>query len=134
MIGLSTIVPNFIIKKYYLAESIDKRLKDEYGYDAYSRYTEFRDAKNGYDTLASYDCTANDLAKFTDDPIALNQMLIDYRNIPLYLTETQQDELVAYKRTAVLNNYIEYNNYYRTLSGLPPFMMEAERLNVNKAS
>ena len=134
MIGLSTIVPNFIIKKYYLAESIDKRLKDEYGYDAYSRYTEFRDAKNGYDTLASYDYTANDLAKFTDDPIALNQMLIDYRNIPLYLTETQQDELVAYKRTTVLNNYIEYNNYYRTLSGLPPFVMEAERLNITKAS
>ena len=43
--------------------------------------------------------------------------LDDRNNIPVDL----RDDLVAYFNTYFLENYVEYNDYYRSLIGLPPY-------------
>lgn len=128
MLKLQTVAENFIIKRYNYARKIDMLLEDEYNYDAYNKFIEYRNAINSTDTLAAYTYTLNDLAQFTQDPIALNTMYYNYETIPTILTEDQQQELLAFKRENAKNAYVEYNNYYRMLLGLPPMIKNSSNL------
>ena len=128
MLKLQTVAENFIIKRYNYALKIDTLLEQEYNYDAYNRFIEYKNAVNATDTLAAYTYTLNDLAQFTQDPVALNTMYYNYETIPTILTEDQQRELLAFKRENARNAYVEYNNYYRTLLGLPPMIKNSNNL------
>ena len=128
MLKLQTVAENFIIKRYNYAYKIDTLLEQEYNYDAYNRFIEYKNAVNATDTLAAYTYTLNDLAQFTQDPVALNTMYYNYETIPTILTEDQQRELLAFKRENARNAYVEYNNYYRTLLGLPPMIKNSNNL------
>ena len=128
MLKLQTVAENFIIKRYNYARKIDMLLEDEYNYDAYNKFIEYRNAINSTDTLAAYTYTLNDLAQFTQDPVALNTMYYNYETIPTILTTDQQEELLAFKRENAKNAYVEYNNYYRMLLGLPPMIKNSSNL------
>ena len=128
MLKLQTVAENFVIKRYNYARKIDMLLEDEYNYDAYTKFIEYRNAINSTDTLAAYTYTLNDLAQFTQDPVALNTMYYNYETIPTILTTDQQEELLAFKRENAKNAYVEYNNYYRMLLGLPPMIKNSSNL------
>lgn len=120
MIALRDIVDAVVVKRSILADYLDKRLEENTGYSPRLAYIEYKDAYNKTDTIASYTFRVNDLAKFTDDPTKLNMMVRDNRFIYTYLDKFEQEELLTIKRREVLTDYIEYNEYYRTLMGLPP--------------
>lgn len=122
MLELKDVVENVVIKRAVLADSLDKYIKENYGYSARDNFVEFRDAFNGTDTIASYDFTVDDLARFTNDPYVLNQMIFSKDAIYNNLSEEKINQLLNYKRNQVLSNYIEYNSYYRMLLGLPPMI------------
>ena len=44
MLKLQTVAENFIIKRYNYARKIDMLLEDEYNYDAYNKFIEYRNA------------------------------------------------------------------------------------------
>lgn len=134
MIALRDIVNSVVVKRSIMADSLDKMLEENTGYSPRLAYIEYKDAYNKTDTIASYTFRVNDLAKFTDDPTKLNKMVRDNRFIYTYLDKFEQEELLTIKRRDVLTGYIEYNEYYRTLMGLPPLkavggtLVENERL------
>lgn len=49
----------------------------------------------------------------------MNDILIDYRNDPTKLTDAHKGKLLIQRREREINNYVEENNYYRCLNGLP---------------
>lgn len=122
MLELKDVVENVVIKRAVLADSLDQYIKENYGYSARDNFVEFRDAFNGTDTVASYDFTVDDLARFTNDPYVLNQMIFSKDAIYRNLSEEKINQLLNYKRNQVLANYTEYNSYYRMLLGLPPMI------------
>lgn len=128
MITLREIVNNVVIKRSVLADSLDKQLETEAGYSPRLAFIEYKDAFNKTDTLASYTFRLQDLAKFTDDPYKLNAMVRDNRFITTYLDEFEQDELLSKKRQEVLSEYVEYNEYYRVLMGLPRMKIQGGTL------
>ena len=119
MLKLQTVAESFIIKRYNHALKYDMQLKEIFNYNAYYKFIEYKDAMQATDTIAAYTYTLNDLAQFTEDPVALNTMYYNHATISTILTEEQQNELLAFKRENIKNSYVEYNNYYRMLLGLP---------------
>ena len=119
MIELKDVIYDVVIKRSNLAKALDDQLLESTGYNPRYAYIEYRDAYNKTDTVASYTFTLNDLSRFTNDPIALNTMFKDTRTIYQYLSDNQIQELLDIKRKEVLNEYVEYNEYYRMLMGLP---------------
>nr|DAN31312.1 MAG TPA: hypothetical protein [Caudoviricetes sp.]DAU86056.1 MAG TPA: hypothetical protein [Caudoviricetes sp.] len=128
MITLREIVNSVVIKRSVLADSLDKILEENTGYSPRLAIMEYRDAYYKTDTLAAYTFRINDLAKFTDDPDKLNQMVKDNRFIYTYLDEVAQEELLNKKRQEVLTEYFEYNEYYRILMGLPRLKVKGNTL------
>lgn len=128
MITLREIVNHVVIKRTILADNLDKQLETDAGYSPRLAFIEYKDAFNKTDTLASYTFRLQDLAKFTDDPYKLNAMVKDNRFISTYLDKFEQEELLSKKRKAVLENYTEYNEYYRVLMGLPRMKIQGGTL------
>ena len=98
MLELKDVVENVVIKRAVLADSLDKYIKENYGYSARDNFVEFRDAFNGTDTIASYDFTVDDLARFTNDPYVLNQMIFSKDAIYNNLSEEKINQLLNYNR------------------------------------
>lgn len=128
MITLREIVKSVVVKRTILADALDKQLETETGYSPRLAFIEYKDAYNKTDTLASYNFSIQDLAKFTNDPNKLNAMLKDNKFIMTYLDKFEQEELLSKKRKDVLENYIEYNEYYRVLMGLPKMKIQGGTL------
>lgn len=128
MITLREIVNHVVIKRTILADNLDKQLETDAGYSPRLAFIEYKDAFNKTDTLASYTFRLQDLAKFTDDPYKLNAMVKDNRFISTYLDKFEQEELLSKKRKEVLENYTEYNEYYRVLMGLPRMKIQGGTL------
>ena len=128
MITLREIVNHVVIKRTILADNLDKQLETDAGYSPRLAFIEYKDAFNKTDTLASYTFRLQDLAKFTDDPYKLNVMVKDNRFISTYLDKFEQEELLSKKRKEVLENYTEYNEYYRVLMGLPRMKIQGGTL------
>lgn len=133
MISLRDIVDSVVVKRSITADTMDKIIEENSGYSPRLAYIEYKDAYNKTDTIASYTFRMNDLAKFTDDPTKLNMMVRDNRFIYSYLDKFEQEELLTIKRREVLTGYIEYNEYYRTLMGLPPLKSKGGTLVENEA-
>ena len=128
MITLREVVKGIVVKRSILADNLDKQLETESGFSPRLAFIEYKDAYNKTDTLASYTFRVQDLAKFTDDPYKLNSMLRDNRFIYKYLDKLEQEELLSIKRKDVLENYVEYNEYYRMLMGLPRMKVQGGTL------
>ena len=128
MITLREIVNHVVIKRTILADNLDKQLETDAGYSPRLAFIEYKDAFNKTDTLASYTFRLQDLAKFIDDPYKLNAMVKDNRFISTYLDKFEQEELLSKKRKEVLENYTEYNEYYRVLMGLPRMKIQGGTL------
>ena len=128
MITLREVVNGIVVKRSILADNLDKQLETESGFSPRLAFIEYKDAYNKTDTLASYTFRVQDLAKFTDDPYKLNSMLRDNRFIYKYLDKLEQEELLSIKRKDVLENYVEYNEYYRMLMGLPRMKVQGGTL------
>lgn len=128
MITLREVVNGIVVKRSILADNLDKQLETESGFSPRLAFIEYKDAYNKTDTLASYTFRVQDLAKFTDDPYKLNSMLRDNRFIYKYLDKFEQEELLSIKRKDVLENYVEYNEYYRMLMGLPRMKVQGGTL------
>lgn len=128
MITLREVVNGIVVKRSILADNLDKQLETESGFSPRLAFIEYKDAYNKTDTLASYTFRVQDLAKFTDDPYKLNSMLRDNRFIYKYLDKLEQEELLSMKRKDVLENYVEYNEYYRMLMGLPRMKVQGGTL------
>ena len=128
MITLREVVNGIVVKRSILADNLDKQLETESGFSPRLAFIEYKDAYNKTDTLASYTFRVQDLAKFTDDPYKLNSMLRDNRFIYKYLDKFEQEELLSMKRKDVLENYVEYNEYYRMLMGLPRMKVQGGTL------
>ena len=119
MLTLREVVNSVVVKRINLADTLDKYLEEDTGYSPRLAFLEYKDAYMKTDSLASYDFTIHDLVKYTDDPQLLNMMVRDNKFIYTYLDETAQEELVESKRRQILAGYVEYNEYYRILLGLP---------------
>lgn len=128
MITLREVVNGIVVKRSILADNLDKQLETESGFSPRLAFIEYKDAYNKTDTLASYTFRVQDLDKFTDDPYKLNSMLRDNRFIYKYLDKLEQEELLSIKRKDVLENYVEYNEYYRMLMGLPRMKVQGGTL------
>lgn len=116
---LKDIVKGVIIKRGILAEREDDRVYSQVGVNPYELFDEYKNAYNKTDTLSSYKFTANDLKKYTEDVESIRYMLRNPSSIKYYLTNEQVENLLTLKRRETLSGYVELNNYYRTLMGLP---------------
>ena len=128
MITLRDVINSVVIKRSILADTIDKQLTEETGYSPRLAFVEYRDAYNKTDTIASYTFYMNDLVQYSNDPVILNMMVRDNRYIYQYLTDSQIEDLLDAKRKEILNEYVEYNEYYRTILGLPRMKVQGGTL------
>lgn len=116
---LKDIVRGVIIKRGILAEREDDRVYSQVGVSPYELFDEYKNAYNKTDSVSSYKFTTNDLKKYTDDIESIRYMLRNPNSIRYYLTKEQLENLLTLKRRETLSGYVELNNYYRTLMGLP---------------
>lgn len=116
---LKDIVRGVIIKRGILAEREDDRVYSQVGVSPYELFDEYKNAYNRTDSVSSYKFTTNDLKKYTDDIESIRYMLRNPNSIRYYLTKEQLENLLTLKRRETLSGYVELNNYYRTLMGLP---------------
>lgn len=128
MITLRDVINSVVIKRSILADTIDKQLTEETGYSPRLAFVEYRDAYNKTDTIASYTFYMNDLVQYSNDPVILNMMVRDNRYIYQYLTDSQIEDLLDAKRKEILSEYVEYNEYYRTILGLPRMKVQGGTL------
>ena len=116
---LKDIVRGVIIKRGILAEREDDRVYSQVGVSPYELFDEYKNAYNKTDSVSSYKFTTNDLKKYTEDIESIRYMLRNPNSIRYYLTKEQLENLLTLKRRETLSGYVELNNYYRTLMGLP---------------
>ena len=116
---LKDIVRGVIIKRGILAEREDDRVYSQVGVSPYELFDEYKNAYNRTDSVSSYKFTTNDLKKYTEDIESIRYMLRNPNSIRYYLTKEQLENLLTLKRRETLSGYVELNNYYRTLMGLP---------------
>ena len=116
---LKDIVRGVIIKRGILAEREDDRVYSQVGVSPYELFDEYKNAYNKTDSISSYKFTTNDLKKYTEDIESIRYMLRNPNSIRYYLTKEQLENLLSLKRRETLSGYVELNNYYRTLMGLP---------------
>ena len=128
MIELKDVIYDVVIKRANLAKALDEQLIEATGFNPRLAYIEYRDAYNKTDTIASYTFSLNDLSRFTNNATALNTMFRDSRTIYTYLSDTQIQELLDIKRRDVLEKYVEYNEYYRMIMGLPRMIFKGRIL------
>lgn len=133
MLELKDVLYNVVIKRSILAKAIDDNLVTNFNYNPRAMYTSYRDAYNKTDTIVSYSFSVNELARFTDDPTKLNQMLKNKDYIYIHLNKMEIEELLNTKRASVLKEYVEYNEYYRMLMGLPRMKMQGGTLIEDEA-
>jgi hypothetical protein len=112
-------VRGVIIKRGILAEREDDRVYSQVGVSPYELFDEYKNAYNKTDSVSSYKFTTNDLKKYTEDIESIRYMLRNPNSIRYYLTKEQLENLLTLKRRETLSGYVELNNYYRTLMGLP---------------
>ena len=116
---LKDIVKGVIIKRGILAEREDDKVHTQVGVNPYELFDEYKNAYNRTDSISSYKFTTSDLKKYTEDIESIRYMLRNPNSIRYYLTTEQLENLLVLKRRETLNGYVELNNYYRTLMGLP---------------
>lgn len=116
---LKDIVRGVIIKRGILAEREDDRVYSQVGVSPYELFDEYKNAYNKTDSVSSYKFTTNDLKKYIEDIESIRYMLRNPNSIRYYLTKEQLENLLTLKRRETLSGYVELNNYYRTLMGLP---------------
>lgn len=104
-----SILKNMVIKYSVKAdeyETLEIRLAAEEYIAAYSKV----------DTFYSYEYDEND---YLECGITDTESIIAYMNNPELVPESFKMKLLKHKRQYILANYIEQNNYYRMLNGLP---------------
>ena len=124
MYTLTDVHENIIIKRRNYADSIDSALLTETAFDPVQSYLTFRDAYYQKDGIMTYSLTYKDVAMVTDNPEAINSIVHDISTIYEYLNDAEVNKLLKIKRDQTLASYTEYNNYYRTLLGLPNMLYE----------
>jgi hypothetical protein len=89
-------------------------------------FTAYSNAYHKLDKVTDYIYVYNDIKKvaphITDDKIAL--MCNDASSIKDYLTKDEQTSLLENARKETIDNYVELNEYYRMITGLPPATMD----------
>lgn len=118
-LSLKDITREVIIKRSMKADSEDDLIRHHIGYDPYQAFEEYRNAYMKTDTLSTYKFTGKELLEYTDNLDAIRYVIKNTSSIRYYLTDDQITDLLNKKRSVVISEYQEYNNYYRTLLGLP---------------
>lgn len=126
MYTLENVQDDIIIKRSHYADTLDDQIWSTSGYDILRQYMSFRDAYYGIDDIISYTLSYSDIAFVTDDPEAINAIANDYKVLYDYLDKNQVDKLVKRKRQEILSEYVEYNNYYRMILGLPNMLYDPD--------
>lgn len=106
---------NLVIKRYNYANSLDTD-------DIKSNYVNYRRAYLKIDTLGYYAVSREDLERFlyvTEEDIL--RILSGAIKADDVLLAKDAEILLEEKRAIVIESYIEENDYYRELLGLPPF-------------
>lgn len=116
---LKDITKEVIIKRGMKADAEDEIIRQSIGYDPYQAFQEYKNAYLKSDTLSTYRFTGKDLLDYTDDVETIRYIMKNPSSVRYYLTEDQITSLLNKKRDTVIREYEEYNNYYRTLLGLP---------------
>ena len=126
MFTLTDVHNNVVIKRRYYADSIDRDLVTETGFDPVQSYLSYRDAYYQKDGIMSYTLTYNDIAQVTNNPDAINAIYDNINVIYDYLNDSEVEKLLKMKRDQILKSYVEVNNYYRTIMGLPNMLYETD--------
>lgn len=116
---LKDITRDVIIKRGMKADAEDEIIRQRIGYDPYLVFQEYKNAYMKSDTLSTYRFTSRDLMDYTDDVEVIRYIIKNPSSVRYYLNEDQIASLLNKKRSKVVQEYEEYNNYYRTLLGLP---------------
>lgn len=89
-------------------------------------FTAYSNAYHKLDKVTDYIYTYDDIKKvaphMTDEKIKV--MCNDASNVKTYLTEDEQDTLLENARQETIDSYVELNEYYRMITGLPPADMD----------
>ena len=126
MLKLSDIADKIIIKRSIEAEKRDTQLFEELKSDPYTYYQSYRDAYNGTDSYMGYRFSVGDLSPFISNAADINRIVKDNSLLPLYVDNDTLQLIMSAKRQTTLDNYVEMNNYYRPLLGLPDIVRDDE--------
>lgn len=102
----------------YIVVKFEGRAKELETPDSIRKADIYIAAMEGLDSFMTYTSFSNEAlfkAGFTGEQ--LEACLKDKNNIPSY----KRNEVVQYEREITIRDYVETNNYYRMLSGLPDF-------------
>ena len=116
---LKDITRDVIIKRGMKADAEDELIRQKTGFDPYLVFQEYKNAYLKSDTLSTYRFTSKDLMDYTDDVEIIRYIMKNPSSVRYYLTDDQITSLLNKKRDKVIQEYQEYNNYYRTLLGQP---------------
>lgn len=103
-----------VVKRYNYANKLDTP-------EAMKDYINYRRAKLGIDTLGYYSVSREDLERFpyvSEDDIS--DVLTGEKKADDVLLNHDAELLLIEKRKIVIDSYVEENDYYRELLGLPP--------------
>ena len=127
MLKISDIMNKIIIKRSIEAEKRDTQIFEELKSDPYTYYQAYRDAYNGTDSYMGYRFSIGDLSPFIDNPGDINRIVKDNSLLPMFVDSHTLQLIMAAKRESTLKNYVEMNNYYRPLLGLPDIVRDPEK-------
>lgn len=116
---LKDVVNGVIIKRGSMAEIEDSKINTTIGLDPYKLFDEYKNALRKTDSLSTYTFTVKDLKKYTQDIEVIKYILKNPDSIRFYFSDEQIENIMNGKRQNVIDNYVELNNYYRTLMGQP---------------
>ena len=133
MITLEQVIKNVVIKRDVEAEAQDAHVYTTSGIDTYELYSAYKNAYYGTDSLTTYDFQPDELKNFIDDFNTLKYVLKEPDSLRYYLDEKELDQLLEFKRGNTIKRYTEYNNYYRSLMGLPEVIYVGGKYTINPA-
>lgn len=119
---LEKLVKSSVIKYSYKAEeyeSFEKRLYVD----------QYLDALQKTDKFENYKYTADELiAVGIQDPLLIQRYLANRASIP---GEETRKNLLENRRKMIIETYVEPNEYYRVLNGLPPLSLELPEITTS---
>ena len=89
-------------------------------------FTVYSNAYHKLDKVTDYMFTKDDIKKVapTIPDAYIENMVADSSYVKEYLTDEQSKMLLENARKDIVDNYVEQNEYYRMITGLPPLTMD----------
>lgn len=116
---------NVVVKRYQYANSLETK-------ESLQAYLRYKEALLQRDSTANYEYYEYDLDRFFYLTPSQREAIIKGEADPKYfLKEKDVEMLLDWKRKNRIDSYVELNDYYREILGLPPYnMSESEYIYV----